>query len=372
MQVEEKLYQVALSQVRGVGYVLAQKLMARFGSAQAVFQSTPRELTQVPGVSQYIAQAIHNGDTYAQATEFVALHERANIRVLTPWEEAYPERLRHIDGTPTLLYLRGDVDLNAAKVLSIVGTRNATNYGKKVVEALLNELSAHTLLLVSGLAYGIDIHAHKTALAVGLPTLAVVAGGVDTIYPSAHKRVAEEMLTQGGLLGEHPLRTRPEAHQFAARNRIIAGIADATIVVEAGQRSGALITARHANAYNREVFAVPGSIYASYSVGCHHLIKTHQAHLLTSAADIAYAMHWDEEVPVARPVLDVLDRLSELTEVERNVVQVIGKLQREVHIDELSHQTQIPLNQLSAVLLQLELKKVVKFLPGRNFRLIAY
>ncbi|MCU0317996.1 MAG: DNA-processing protein DprA [Amoebophilaceae bacterium] len=371
MQVEEKLYQVALSQVRGVGYVLAQKLMARFGSAQAIFQSMPRELTQVPGVSQCIAQTIRSGDAYAQATEFLALHEKANIRILTPWEEAYPERLRHIDGTPTLLYLRGDVDLNAAKVLSIVGTRNATNYGKKVVETLLGELSAHTLLIVSGLAYGVDIHAHKTALAVGLPTLAVVAGGVDTVYPSAHKRVAEEMLARGGLLAEHPLRTKLAAHQFAARNRIIAGMADATIVVEAGKRSGALITAQYANAYNREVFAVSGSIYEPYSVGCHHLIKTHQAHLLTSAADIAYAMHWDEERPISKSILDVLDRISELTEVERSVAQVIGKLQGEVHIDQLSHQTQIPLNQLSAVLLQLELKKIVKFLPGRKFRLIA-
>jgi DNA processing protein len=371
MQVEEKLYQVALSQVRGVGYMLAQKLMARFGSAQAIFQSVPRELTQVSGVSQCVAQAIHNGDTCAQATECLALHEQANIRILTPWEEAYPERLRHIHGTPTLLYLRGNVDLNKARVLSIVGTRNATNYGKKVVETLLNELSAYTLLIVSGLAYGVDIHAHKTALAVGLPTLAVVAGGVDTIYPSTHKRVAEAMLAQGGLLSEHPLRTQPAAHQFAARNRIIAGIADATIVVEAGQKSGALITAQYANAYNREVFAVSGGIYEPYSVGCHHLIKTHQANLLTSAADIAYAMHWDEAVPASKNILDVLDKLSELTEVERSVVQAMRKFQKEVHIDELSYQTQIPLNQLSAVLLQLELKKIIKFLPGRKFRLTA-
>ena len=240
------------------------------------------------------------------------------------------------------------------------------------METLLSELSAHPLLVVSGLAYGVDIHAHRTALELGLSTLAVVAGGVDTIYPAPHKKIAEAMLAQGGLLSEHPLRTKPEAHQFAARNRIIAGIADATIVVEAGKRSGALITANYANEYNREVFAVSGGIYEPYSAGCHQLIKTHQANLLTSAADIIYTMNWDEEVGTSKNTPDVLGSLPELTEVERGAVQTIGRLQKEVHIDELSYQTQIPLNQLAVILLQLELKKIVKVLPGKKFRLAAY
>jgi DNA processing protein len=369
MQVEEKICQIALSQVRGVGYVLAKKLMARFGSAQAIFQSTVQALTKIPGVSACIAQEICDDNAFSKAAELLASHDKANTCIITPWEGTYPERLRHIYGAPTLLYLRGNVALNAAKIISVVGTRSATNYGKRVVETLLSELSIYPLLIVSGLAYGIDIHAHKIALELGLPTLAVVAGGVDNIYPTAHKKVAEAMLAQGGLLSEHPLRTKPEAHQFASRNRIIAGIAEATIVVEAGQKSGALITAKYANEYNREVFAVSGSMYAPYSVGCHHLIKTHQAHLLTSATDIVDVMRWDQVTPAPKNIIDFLDRFPALTEVERDIVATLDKLREEVHIDELSYQAQIPLNRLSAALLQLELKKIVKVLPGKKFRL---
>ena len=372
MEVKEKIYQIALSQVRGVGYVLSKKLMAQFGSAQAIFQSTSRELSKALGSSKGVTQEILSRSAFSKAAQLLEYHDKANTRIITPWEDAYPERLKRIYGAPTLLYLRGNAELNKAKVISVVGTRRATNYGKKVVETLLSELSAYPLLVVSGLAYGVDIHAHRTALELGLSTLAVVAGGVDTIYPAPHKKVAEAMLAQGGLLSEHPLRTKPEAHHFAVRNRIIAGIADATIVVEAGKRSGALITANYANEYSREVFAVSGGIYEPYSAGCHQLIKTHQANLLTSAADIIYAMNWDEEVATSKNIPDVLDRLPELTEVERGAVQTIGRLQKEVHIDELSYQTQIPLNQLAVILLQLELKKIVKVLPGKKFRLAAY
>ena len=365
MKVQEKIYQIALSQVRGVGYTLAQRLMAQFGSAQAVFQSTLPALRKALGPSRHLAPSIYNSDgVVTQANELLASHHKANIRVITSWETAYPERLKHTYGAPMLLYLRGNVDLNTAKIISIVGTRRATNYGRKAVEVLLSGLSAYPLLIVSGLAYGIDIHAHRVALALGLPTLAVLAGGVDTIHPKAHKTVAEAMLALGGLLSEHPLQSRPEAYQFAARNRIIAGIADATIVVEAGQKSGALITAHYANEYNREVFAVSGSIDAPYSVGCHHLIKTHQAHLLTSALDLVDALNWGTLVPNAK---SILQRLPELKSVEKKVVQAVGNL--EVHIDTLSYQTQIPLNQLSGILLKLELKKVVKALPGNKFRL---
>ena len=370
MKIDEKVYQIALSQVRGIGYVLSKKLIAQFGSAQAIFESTHKELTRALGTVKHLVKEIRCSEVLTKASALLASHDKAGIHVITPWEAVYPERLKHICGVPTLLYLRGNVDLNAAKILSIVGTRNATNYGRKVVEKVLSEFNTRSLLLVSGLAYGIDIHAHKIALELGIPTLAVIAGGVDVIYPAAHKRIAEAMLAQGGLLGEHPLQTRPEAHQFAARNRIIAGIADATIVVEAGRKSGALITAQYANEYNREVFAVSGDIYAPYSVGCHHLIKTHQAHLLTSAVDVTRTMCWDATAPAPKHVLNILDRLPELTEAERGAVKTIGKL--EVHIDELSYKTKLPPNQLLAILLQLELKKIVKFLPGNKFRLAVY
>lgn len=372
MNAKEKIYQIALSQAKGVGYMISSKLMARFGSAQAIFQASPQELSKELGGKRVLAQAILSQRGLCKANELWAAHSKADIRIITPWEEAYPKRLKHIYGVPTLLYMRGNAALNRAKIISIVGTRRATAYGKKVVETLLSELSAYPLLVVSGLAYGVDIHAHGTALELGLPTLAVLAGGVDTIYPAPHKKVAEAMLAQGGLLSEHPFATKPQAHQFAARNRLIAGIADATIVVEAGKKSGALITANYANEYDREVFAVGGSIYDPYSAGCHQLIKTHQAHLLTSATDIVDAMNWDEEEVTAKCRPSVLASLPELTEVERGTVQTIGRLQKEVHIDELSYQAQIPPNQLGGILLQLELKKIIRSLPGKKFRLAAY
>ena len=240
-----------------------------------------------------------------------------------------------------------------------------------MVEKLISELCSYNVLIVSGLAYGIDIHAHKTALKHGLDTLAVVAGGLDVIYPSVHKKIALEMLSQGGLLSEHPLQTPLEAHQFPVRNRIIAGIADATIIIEANAKSGALITADYANAYNREVLAVPGSIYAPTSAGCHHLIKTQQAHLITGADDIAHIMNWQTDTSAVQPSKLILANLPLLTAEEQSAVQALQKLKKEVHIDELSCQARIPLNQLSAILLQLELKHIVQFLPGRKFKLAA-
>ncbi|MEL6539548.1 MAG: DNA-processing protein DprA [Bacteroidota bacterium] len=371
MDIQEKISQIAISQVKGVGQTLANRLIAYFGSAQAIFQSSPQKLTRALRGHSRLVDEILNESTVIKADTLLSAHNKVGINIITRWEEAYPERLKHAYGAPNLLYLRGNADLNQAKVISIVGTRRATSYGKRVVETLLSELSNYPLLLVSGLAYGIDIHAHRTALELGLPTLAVLAGGLDTIYPTPHKKVAEAMLSEGGLLSEHPLESELEVHQFVARNRIIAGVADATIVVEAGQKSGALITANYANDYNREVFAVAGSIYDPYSTGCHQLIKTHQANLLTSADDIICALNWDQEIAASKHNLLPLNRLPELTEPERGTVQTIDRLQKEVHIDELSYQTQIPLNQLAATLFQLELKQIVKPLPGNKFRLVA-
>lgn len=373
-KVKEKIYQIALSRVKGIGYMLSSKLMSRFGSAQAIFQSNLKELVKALGGNRSLAQSILNKEWLHEARELWAAHKNADISIITPWEKAYPNRLRHIASAPVLLYLRGKVDLNRAKVISIVGTRRATAYGKRVVETLLSELRAYPVLVVSGLAYGVDIHAHRTALELGLPTLAVLAGGVDTIYPSAHKKTAESMLAHGGLLGEHPFQTKLEAHQFAARNRIIAGISDATIVVEADPKSGALITAKYASDYNRKVFAVAGSIYEPYSAGCNLLIRTHQAHMLTGAADLIDVMNWSQEIATEKcnPFVQFgLFGLSGLTEIEKGAVQTIGRFQKEMHIDELSIQSRIPLNQLAPILMQLECKKVIRSLPGQKFRLAA-
>lgn len=363
METEEKVCLIALSQSHHLGPILFERLLTRFGSAKAVFQYPPHVLARVPGMDIRRAQAIHRKEAMAEATTLWKAHESVQIRIIASCEADYPERLKHIYGAPMLLYLRGDVNLNATKIVSIVGTRTATSYGKRAVETLLDGLRKHTPLIVSGLAYGIDIYVHRTALALGFPTLAVLAGGLDRIYPAAHRADAQAMLKQGGLLSEHALKTQPEAYRFVTRNRIIAGISDATIVVEAGEKSGALITARYANDYNREVFAVAGDIHAPYSVGCHQLIKTHQAHLLTRSSDLTDALRWSE--PASRPAPS-LRQLSGLTAEENRIVQAIG--QRPIHIDTLSTQTKMPAYQVSAMLLQLELKQIVKALPGNMFQ----
>jgi DNA processing protein len=367
---QEKIHQIALSLVKGVGATLWRKLVAQAGSAQAVFHSDPHQLTQVSGASKQLAYEILKQDTLPLAEELLITHQQKQIQVISIWEQAYPERLKNTPQAPPLLYFQGNVAMNSAKIISIVGTRKATHYGRSVVEKLVNELKSYQVVIVSGLAYGIDISAHQEALKQGLPTIGVLAGNLDFIYPVAHKKIAADMLAQGGLVSENPLQADLEGHHFPARNRIIAGMADATIVVEANQKSGALITAGFANAYHREVFAVPGGIDAVYSRGPNELIKNHQAHLITSGADVAYIMGWDAGEHISRSPINQ-KVIAQLTLEEQGVIQVLQKLQVAVHLDELSYQTQIPLTQLAAVLLQLELKNIIQCLPGNKFKLVS-
>lgn len=371
MNAQEKLYQLALNMIKGVGCMLFKQLICQFGSAQEIFRSSQRKLTKIPGVGVQIANEILKKDTLKAAEAILLKHEKENVAVISYKDDTYPQRLQQLNDAPPLLYVKGKANLNTPKVISVVGTRKATQYGKKVVEELIEELATYNVLIVSGLAYGIDIHAHRAALKNNLPTLAVVAGGVDVLYPSTHTRTALAMVNQGGLVSEYKLQTQPEAHQFSARNRIIAGLSDATIVIEAGQKSGALITANFANDYNREVFAVPGSLHQTYSAGCNYLIKTHQANILTSAADIAYMMNWHAEDTMSSAKKTLVDQFPELNPEEKVAIQTLETLQKEVAIEELSCKTQIPLNHLAAMLMRLELKGVVKFLPGNKFKVAA-
>ena len=371
MNTQEKLHQLALYMIKGVGCMLFKQLICQFGSAQEVFRSSKRKLTQIPGVGVQLANEIFKKDTLQAAEAILLQHEKEHITIISYKDDNYPQRLQQINDAPPLLYFKGNAHFNVPRVISIVGTRKATKYGKKVVEELIDELHTYNVLIVSGLAYGIDIHAHRAALKNDLPTLAVVAGGVDVIYPLMHTRTASEMINQGGLVSEYKLQTQPEAHQFPARNRIIAGMSDATIVIEAGQKSGALITANFANDYNREVFAVPGNIHTTYSKGCNYLIRNHQANILTSAADIAYMMNWHAEDTVSSAKKTLIDQFPELNPEEKAAIQALETIQKEVPIEELSCKTQIPLHQLTAMLVRLELKGAVKFLPGNKFKVAA-
>jgi DNA processing protein len=247
-----------------------------------------------------------------------------------------------------------------------VGTRQATSYGKECVEQLVQDLIPHGALIISGLAYGIDIHAHKQALKHALPTIGIMGSGMDVIYPAAHHDIARKMLDNGGLVTENLFGTKPDAYNFPQRNRIIAGLCDAMVVIEAAEKGGALITAEIANSYNKDVFAFPGSVGETYSSGCNNLIKSNKAHLLTSIKDLEYIMNWDAHV--TKKVTPPLS-LQEFDEPEQHVLKILRDKNAPVLIDELSWKSNLPVSQLAAVLLGLEFKGVVKSLPGKQFDL---
>lgn len=369
--VEAKINQVALSMLPFVGGTLAKQLINYCGSAEAVFTSPIRHLRRIPGIGDKIIGGIKNAtEILNRAEKEVERCAREDISILAYSDEAYPERLRHIYDAPILLYYKGNADLNHSKILSMVGTRQATPYGREVVESLISELSHLQPVIASGLAYGIDICSHRAALKYDLPTVGVMGSGMDIIYPAVHRHDAYQMLEKGGgLLTENPLGTKPDARKFPARNRIIAALSDATIVVEAAEKGGALITANLANDYDREVFAVPGSWNQAYSKGCNKLIKQHKAHILSQAADIIELLNWDYDVP--REKVQKKAKLQvEIDEYEQQVVDVLSGQTEAMIMDKISWHTQLSVSKLASILLSLEFKGVIKSLPGKKFQMV--
>ncbi|WPP53081.1 DNA-processing protein DprA [Catalinimonas niigatensis] len=370
--IDTKIYQVALSMLPFVGGTLARQLINYCGSAEAVFTSPIRHLSRIPGIGEKIIGGIKNASSVLdQAEKEVFRCHQEGIEILAYTDEKFPGRLRHIYDAPILLYYKGKADLNHHRMLSIVGTRQATAYGKEVVEKLISELLPYQAIIVSGLAYGIDILAHRMALQVGLPTVGIMGSGMDIIYPAVHKRDAWQMLEEGGILTENPLGTKPDARKFPARNRIIAALTDATIVVEAAAKGGALITANFANEYDREVFAVPGSWNQTYSTGCNKLIKEHKAHILVQANDIVEMLNWDfTESPAKKkenkPVIQVA-----IDEQEQRVVDVLIQQTEAMIMDTISWHAQLSVSQLASVLLSLEFKGVIRALPGKKYQMVS-
>jgi DNA processing protein len=364
---EEQIYRVALGLTSGVGDKLTKILISYCGSASEVFKARKGKLLKIPGVGPKTAEALLNKQTLLEAEEECNKALKYGVDMLFFTDSNYPHRLKTIDDAPSLLYLKGNVDLNAQKVVAIVGTRSATSYGKSVTEEIVEGLSGFkSILIVSGLAYGIDVSAHKAALKYEIPTLGVMATGVDIVYPSAHKNIAGLMQESGGLLTEYPMGTKPDAPYFPARNRIIAGMADALIVVEAAAKGGALITAEIANSYNKDIFAVPGNIGSNFSEGCNRLIQSHKASIFTTVPDMVLMMNWEENRSSHKqvPALDV----SSLSEEERQVINLLQQ-HKEMQMDELSWKSQIPVSLLASLLLGLELQGLVKAMPGKKFAL---
>lgn len=366
---EQKLYQVALSMIPGVGNLLTKHLISYCGSAKAVFSTPKYKLGKIPGIGPKTAESITHSSHFLQLAERELVQaEKQDALILAYTDKAYPYRLKQIPDAPNVVYYKGKNPPEAFKTVAIVGTRQPSPYGKQLCEQIVQDLLPYQPLIVSGLAYGIDIVAHRTALRCGLNTLGVMASGLDIVYPSAHHHTAREMLQQGGLLSEHPFGSQPEAFKFPARNRIIAGLVDVVIVVEAAEKGGALITADIAHSYDREVFAIPGPLTSTTSAGCNRLIKSQVAHMYVTAKDLADVMNW-QEGPEAPPKESYLNGV-EFNEEEEVIVRLLKEHPQGLQIDELSWRSQLSISQLASVLLNLEFRSLIRSLPGKKFALI--
>lgn len=364
---EDLAYKIAISLIPGIGAVTARNLIAYVGSVEGVFQEKEKNLIKIPGVGEVNAKKVVRQDVLERAKREVYFILKNRIKTFFYLDENYPTRLKNCSDAPIILYYKGNANLNEQRIISIVGTRNATNYGKEICEELIRSFSEknYRLLVVSGLAYGIDVHAHKACLKYNIPTVGVFAHGLDTIYPALHGPVAAKMLENGGLICDFISETKIDRPNFLRRNRIIAGLADATIIVESAEKGGALVTADIANSYNRDVFAFPGRSTDPYSKGCNKIIKLNEAVLVESAADIEKAMNWD--VKLSAPKIIQTSLFVELTSEEQKLVDLLKEGDR--FVDEITIETNLSMSKVSALLLGLEFKGMITSLPGKMYRL---
>ncbi len=364
---EENLkYKIAISLIPSIGDILAKRLVAYCGSAEMVFKEKKTALEKIPGIGSVNAKSVINQNIFERAEEEVRFIQKNNIVPVFYLDSSYPKRLTHCYDSPVMLYFKGHTNLNAEKMISIVGTRDATEYGKKICEKLISDLAPYNVTIVSGLAYGVDICAHKSAIENNLPTICTLAHGLDKIYPSVHSSTANKMLENGGWLTDFISNTKPDKENFPKRNRIVAGISDATIVIESKINGGSLITAELANGYGRDVFAFPGRVDDICSAGCNAFIKQNKASLIQSGEDVIKALGWEENTTKKAPKQQKL--FVELNPEEEKLVNVI-KEKEAIAIDDLCLFCNLPMSKVSAMLLTLEFSGVVKSLPGKMYRL---
>jgi len=363
-------YKIGIGLIPKIGPVLTRRLVTYCGSADAVFREKRSNLEKIPGIGDKLAESVFKNDVLKRAEEEIEFLGKHHVSALFYLDEPYPERLRHCEDAPVVLFVSGRTNFNRPKVLSVVGTRNPTDYGKELCANLIEELAAHhpDLLIVSGLAYGIDICAHKSALKYKLETAAILAHGLTVVYPAVHREAARMIVEQGALVTEFLHDEQPEPNNFVKRNRIIAGIADATVVVESGEQGGALITADIANSYSRDVFAFPGRTFDNYSRGCNRLIKTNRAALIEDARDVEYLMGWKAEEKTEKGDLQK-ELFVDLSAEESALLKAVRE-NSGITIDRLSLQCDLPVSRVSAFLLNLEFHGLVKCLPGKIYKTI--
>lgn len=359
------LFQLALTIVPNIGDIHAKALVNIYGTAEAVFKAPKAQLENIEGIGSVRARSIKAFNDFVTCEEEIGFIEKYKIKPLFINDDAYPKRLLNCYDSPLLLYYRGNADLNANKFVSVVGTRNHDEYGKQQCEKLVEELREQHIVIVSGLAFGVDTIAHKAALKNGMPTIGVLAHGLDRIYPTQNKNLAKQMTEAGGLLTDFRRGSNPDKQNFPRRNRIVAGMCDALVVVESGARGGSLITAELANSYNKDVFAFPGRATDAKSEGCNYLIKNNKASLITSATDLVELMNW-------APKEKKLNRQRELfieLDADQKVLVNIMQQQDNIQIDELYLKSNLSSSAVAAALLMLEMEGVVTSMPGKVYKM---
>lgn len=371
METERLRYKIAITLIKGIGNNLAKNLIAYLGSEEAVFHEKQQNLAKIPGIGDVLSREIVNQQVLKRADEELDFILRNKIQPYYFTDREYPYRLKECADSPIMIYTKGNCNLNDGKFIGIVGTRNATETGKENCKKLISDLAQHqpNAIIISGLAYGVDICAHKAAVDYGLPTIGVIGHGLDRIYPAVHRPTAVKMLENGMLLTEYLSKTNPDRQNFVQRNRIIAGLCDATVVVESAARGGALITAEVANDYSRDVFAFPGRVNDEWSAGCNALIKANKASLIESAEDILRFMGWEkQDTAKHEPVQTSL--FLELTDEEQTIVSTLRKHPDGLQLNELAISLEKTISKISSTLLEMEFKGIIKCLPGNLYRIV--
>ena len=366
----ELYYTLALLQVEGVGDILAKKLIHHCGSAEEVFKAKKTTLAKIEGIGKAFLKNIQDKNIFHKTENELQIIEKENIHLSYYQDANYPERLQHCYDAPVLLFQSGNIELTNRKIISIVGTRQVTTYGTACTQKLIEELAPLNPIIVSGFAYGVDIVAHQAAMDFGLQTIGVLAHGLNQIYPKIHKKYMVKMEENGGFLTEFWSDSKPDRENFVKRNRIVAGMSEATIVIESAEKGGSLITAQFANDYNRDVFAVPGRTTDKYSQGCNNLIKTQRAHVLTSAADVLYILNWDINSKNKKESKAIQKQLFiSLNDEEQKIYDYLQKKNTET-IDNIALDCNFPIFKTSSLLLNLELKGLIRPLPGKIYEIL--